>query len=196
MLRAAFFFFIFSSGLPASTPNAHTRTHAGTDHPTTLSPTSSLVTPSYSALFVRTATWPSVSCFSWLRSSVQARERMVFVPPFCYFVSKYADELVLIFRERRGRRRERTGRCRERAGDAGVRRRTRPSGATPRASGARCAAPQLPFIELVPPRARRCTTMWCSVLFLLFFYVQLFIVRRASYARPNERGDVGSERGR
>ena len=50
------FFFIFRSEIPASTPNAHTRTHVRTDHPTTLLPTSSLVTPSHSALRVRKAT--------------------------------------------------------------------------------------------------------------------------------------------
>ena len=54
MLRAGYFF--FRPELPASTPNAHTRTNIRTDHPKTLIPTSNLVTPSHSALRGHTAT--------------------------------------------------------------------------------------------------------------------------------------------
>ena len=53
VLRVADLFFIFSL---RATPNAHTRTHVRTDHPTTRFPTLSLVTPSHSAVRVRKAT--------------------------------------------------------------------------------------------------------------------------------------------
>ena len=68
----------------------------------------------------------------------------------------------------------------------------------PSKSGARCAAVQLPYIELVPPRARRCTTTWFFYSYCFFFVLNviLLLVRRASSARASERGDFGSERGR
>ena len=40
----------------------------------------------------------------------------------------------------------------------------------PSKSGARCAAVQLPFIELVPPRARRCTTT-CFFFYSLYLFL-------------------------
>ena len=46
----------------------------------------------------------------------------------------------------------------------------------PSKRGARCAAIQLPFIELVPPRARRCTTMWFFYSYCFFFTRTVFFL--------------------
>ena len=72
----------------------------------------------------------------------------------------------------------------------------------PSKSGARCATVQIPSIELVPPRARRCTTM--NVVFYslcLFFFVTIILLviehrlrERANRATSGANGANESER--
>ena len=148
-------------------------------------------------------------CSSWLGAGsnhtkgwcVSLHSAILHSPAFSW----YTAVLVLVITEGRGWRRERTGRCRvrtgrrrQRAGDAGMRRRTRAKAERrseqERSSLRRSSAP---FIKLVPPRARRCTTnSFLLVLFFGFLFLLVLIVRRASSARASERGNFGSERGR
>ena len=104
VLRAAdIIFSIFRSELPASTPNAQPRTHVRTDQSTTLLPTSSLVTPSQSALRVRKATrcgaTSSLCCVprSCGQGTIARKDGICFHSPF--FGTWYTAALVLVFIE-------------------------------------------------------------------------------------------------
>ena len=198
-------FFIFRSELPAFTPNAHT--HVRTDYPTTLLPTSSLVTPSHSALRVRKLHGAGLQanyvvflvaggqdlttrndgvCVSILGNS----------PFFSFYVVNCRRTCNRIHRETRLRARTNgaltggTRRRRERAGDAGMRRRTR--------ARAELVSPQYSSLLSSSCRQERDAARHCCFSTRTVFFSVLTIillVRRASSARASEQGDFGAVSG-